>query len=1362
MSYDGSLKFDTKISTAEFAEGLKKIQEIAKSGLSKVEISIDSVNESVKESTKQISKNETQSEEWKSELNDLRTALSKAKSKLDDSTTSVNNLSDEIHNVDKKTDNLGDEVKETSKNVEKFDNTSKETSESVEKLGNTSSKTKGKLELLKTAADKVEDGFTGIIKTAGKAISTMAKAVTTGVGVVSTGALAIGTSAVKAGIDFESAFAGVEKTVDATDEQLGNLRKGLLDMSKEIPQSAADLSAIAESAGQLGIETNNIEKFTQVMANLGVATNMTSDEAATSLARFANITGMPQKNFDKLGSTIVALGNNLATTESEIVDMSLRIAGTGKQVGMSESQIMSFSAALSSVGIEAEMGGSAFSTLLSKMQLATDKGGEDLDKFAKVAGISGGEFKKLFQKDATEAVSAFLKGLNKINENGGSAISTLDDMDLSEVRMRDTLLRVSSASDVFTKAMSTGTEAWKENNALTKEANKRYETLESKIQLMKNGIKNLGIAFKDSIDTDLRGAVQLGTKYIDELSKAFTDGGLQGAVTTAGDIFGEIATKAAENTPKMIDSALQFIDSFANGIRDNSSRLLSAGRSIVQAIIEGIINFAGYGSELIDGAVAIIENLILAISANESELLKAGESIIDSIVNGIVNLANNAGTVVRGVVALIKSFIKSIKNNKDKLLTAAKEIVKAITDGLVSLLPNEVQTPVRKCIDAITKLFNSNGLKKAIQSVTKFIGTLAKAIADMAGKVVPPLVKVLEFLCSNLNIIGPAILTVVSAIKIYKGTVELAKIAQLGFNAAMSANPIGVVITLVEGLVTGLTALCGWLSQTSEDTKALNESQDNYNTAAENTKKIAENYGDKLSGITDAMDKCRDGIDNATSSLEGFDESLIIPEDTKKKLEGDMTDVQTRIDKICSGYSTDRKKLTQEEIEELENLMKKQKELADKELELQSEYQETANGIAQEFISQFKGTPEEYSKQSKSYIKGAEEARDKVITAAEEQYKKRYQLATKEYKVGARTKQAYDKEKAAAWNAKEETIKAAKEKCGQTEALITNHYTKLITGTDKFISNNNKITKTSDAAYLRAAQRAAGYHDLLVVGQINQEQYLTDINKVWEDYEKDNGKILDDIVNNFDEATATQIGDWAGLVKATYESGGKISDDTAYMAYRLRESLENLPEDVKKAMGDTYTEIISPFDSLPAEMYKRGKELGENTAEGLIDGLKRKYPILKNTAFDFMNTVPNTLKVGWQIHSPSKLFARFGRFAVEGLELGLKDRAEKLAGIAKDLAESVSGTMSIGLNNDIMLDTNAEMTARLKTAVFAQAGEIGVSVANRNANNYDTQSDSNGSVKASGNITTHINIDGREFAVATVPYIDEELAFIKG
>lgn len=1175
--------------------------------------------------------------------------------------------------------------------------------------------------------------------------------VTTSVATVSAGIGTIGTAATRVGMDFEAAMSKVSSISGATGNDLQSLTNKAKEMGATTKFSATESAEAFQYMAMAGWDTKSMLDGIDGIMNLSAADGLdlatTSDIVTDALTAF----GLSAKDSTHFADVLATASSSANTNVSMLGESFKYVAPLAGSMNYSIEDVSLALGLMANASVKGSMAGTSLKTALSNLASPTKSMASEMSKLGISMTDSNGNALGL-----RDIIIQLREKFGKLSETEKAATAST----LFGKEAMSGMLAIINASDAdFNKLTDNISNA---DGAAKQMADTLNDNLKGDITIAKSALEGFGITIYETLDTDLRSAVQLGTKYIDELSKAFTDGGLQGAVKTAGDIFGEIATKAAENAPKMIDSALQFIDSFANGIRDNSSRLLSAGRSIVQAIIEGIINFAGYGSELIDGAVAIIENLILAISANESELLKAGESIIDSIVNGIVNLANNAGTVVRGVVALIKSFIKSIKNNKDKLLTAAKEIVKAITDGLVSLLPKEVQTPVRKCIDAITKLFNSNGLKKAIQSVTKFIGTLAKAIADMAGKVVPPLVKVLEFLCSNLNIIGPAILTVVSAIKIYKGTVELAKIAQLGFNAAMSANPIGVVITLVEGLVTGLTALCGWLSQTSEDTKALNESQDNYNTAAENTKKIAENYGDKLSGITDAMDKCRDGIDNATSSLEGFDESLIIPEDTKKKLEGDMTDVQTRIDKICSGYSTDRKKLTQEEIEELENLMKKQKELADKELELQSEYQETANGIAQEFISQFKGTPEEYSKQSKSYIKGAEEARDKVITAAEEQYKKRYQLATKEYKVGAITKKAYEDEKAVAWKTKEETVKAAKEKCGQTEALITNHYTKLITGTDKFISNNNKITKTSDAAYLRAAQRAAGYHDLLVVGQINQEQYLTDINQVWEDYEKDNGKILDDIVNNFDEATATQIGDWAGLVKATYESGGKISDDTAYMAYRLRESLENLPEDVKKAMGDTYTEIISPFDSLPAEMYKRGKELGENTAEGLIDGLKRKYPILKNTAFDFMNTVPNTLKVGWQIHSPSKLFARFGRFAVEGLELGLKDRAEKLAGIAKDLAESVSGTMSKGLNNDIMLDTNAEMTARLKTAVFAQAREIGLSVATKNANNYDTQSDSNGSVKASGNITTHINIDGREFAVATVPYIDEELAFIKG
>jgi TP901 family phage tail tape measure protein len=303
----------------------------------------------------------------------------------------------------------------------------------------------------------------------------------------------IGTAASKAAINFESAFAGVKKTVDATDAELEKLEIGIRDMSKEIPASASAIAEVSEAAGQLGIEVPNILGFTRVMIDLGESTNLSSDQAATSLARLANITGMSQTDFDKLGSTIVALGNNLATTESEIVAMGLRLAGAGTQIGLSESQIMSFAGALSSVGIEAEAGGSAFSKVMIDMQLAVETGSDRLNEFASVAGMSANDFKQAFQEDAGTAIISFIEGLGDAEKQGKSAIAVLDEMGITEVRLRDALLRASGASDVFTTSLEIGTNAWKENTALTAEAEQRYETTASKIQIAKNHLTDAAI-----------------------------------------------------------------------------------------------------------------------------------------------------------------------------------------------------------------------------------------------------------------------------------------------------------------------------------------------------------------------------------------------------------------------------------------------------------------------------------------------------------------------------------------------------------------------------------------------------------------------------------------------------------------------------------------------------------------------------------------------------------------------------------------------------------------------------------------------------------------------------------------------------
>lgn len=319
-------------------------------------------------------------------------------------------------------------------------------------------------------------------------------------------------------IEFESAITGVYKTVDGTPEQLAQISDEVKDLSLNIPATTTEIAAVAEAAGQLGIATENVMAFSEVMINLGEATNLTSDEAASALAKFTNITGTSAEEYENLGSTIVALGNNFATTEADIVAMSTRMASAGTLAGMTESDILALAASLSSVGIEADAGGSSMSTLISKMQLAVETGNEQLEQFASVAGYSADEFTKKWGEDAAQALYAFISGLQDTERNGMSATAVLDDMGITEIRLSNAIKALSNNSDSLGQALTFANGAWEENTALATEANTRYSTLESKLGMTKNAANNLSIAVGDVFTPTISMAASVGHSILTGLT----------------------------------------------------------------------------------------------------------------------------------------------------------------------------------------------------------------------------------------------------------------------------------------------------------------------------------------------------------------------------------------------------------------------------------------------------------------------------------------------------------------------------------------------------------------------------------------------------------------------------------------------------------------------------------------------------------------------------------------------------------------------------------------------------------------------------------------------------------------------------
>ncbi|MEG0165933.1 phage tail tape measure protein [Anaerorhabdus sp.] len=487
------------------------------------------------------------------------------------------------------------------------------------------------------------------------------------------------------GTSFESAFAGVKKTVNASAAELEGFRKEILNLSTEIPQTADGIASIAEAAGQLGIKNNALMGFTRTMADLGVATNMGATEAATTLARFANITQMSQDNFGRLGSTIVELGNNLATTEAEIADMALNIAGAGHQVGMTEPQILALSAALSSVGIEAAAGGTAMSTLMIEIKKATVLGGKDLEKFANVANMSSKDFKNAFNDDAGKAIQTFIEGLGTASERGVDAIELLNDAGLTEVRMTRALLNAANASEVFSNSFDLANQAWDENIALTKEASQRYETTEAKMQILNNAIAKAGITAFEKFKEPFKEAIDTGIDSVNELTKSFENGKLGHSVDNIAKSFNDLLKTTIEVGTKALPP---LIDGMA-WVMDNADVMI-AGILGVAIATKGllIVNKAATSIEFFRYQMALASKTV-NLTGKALQVYTAKALIADKA-NKLLGVSSGGLYMILGAVAvagLAALTVGLIKYNKklNESIEIEREKNKAVKESIEAL-----------------------------------------------------------------------------------------------------------------------------------------------------------------------------------------------------------------------------------------------------------------------------------------------------------------------------------------------------------------------------------------------------------------------------------------------------------------------------------------------------------------------------------------------------------------------------------------------------------------------------------------------------------------------------------------------------
>lgn len=696
----------------------------------------------------------------------------------------------------------------------------------------------------KTAtAEQKLSGLSSAFKTAGGVLS---KNVTLPL-------VGVGAAAVNSGIKWESAWTGVTKTVDGTKKQMKELEKGLLDISKRTSSSATDIASVAEAAGQLGIQTENVLDFTETMVKLGDTTNLTAEEAATTFARFANIVGMSQNDFDKLGSTIVDLGNNFATTEREISEMALRLAGAGKQVGLTESQILGFSTALSSVGIEAEAGGTAFSKVFSEIQLAVETNSESLNQWSEIAGMSAEEFKIAFEKDAAGAILAFIEGLGKSEEKGKSAIAVLSEMGIEEVRLRDALLRASGASDVFRESLKVANNAWRENTALSEEARKRYETTEAKIQQLKNRLLEVGITISDTLLPYFESFVGLLEKLIEKFNSL--DEETQNNIVKFGLFLAAIGPVMLilSKLFSVVSIGVNIFKTLKSGINlaRNSFTLLNAGITSLPKSLA----LLGKAFGLLTNPITLIITIVVALIGVFVYLWNTNEEFKNKVIEIWETIKESISNVVQGIITFFTETIPTAFN------TFVSETLPNIINAIVTWFE---QLPYR--------------IGFAIGQIVGYIVNMGVSIWEWITIELPLIIEgIVQWFAQLPSRIGEWLQNVISKViawgsdLISKGKQTAQEFVQ-NFVSFMRELP-GKIKNIIDEIPNKIKSVGSKLKQAGKDifNKLLDGIKSVASEITDFVQGIADTIGNIISGIIDGFNSVVSGADKARSAARSVD-----------------------------------------------------------------------------------------------------------------------------------------------------------------------------------------------------------------------------------------------------------------------------------------------------------------------------------------------------------------------------------------------------------------------------------------------------------------------------------------------------------
>ena len=1068
---------------------------------------------------------------------------------------------------------------------------------------------------------------------------------------------------------------------------------------------------------------SGIEKLGSI-AKTGLKVTATAIGAVSGAFGAAVLSGV--KYNSQMEQYITSFGTMLGSAE-EATKLVNNLKEMGAKTPFETSDLAKASQTLLAFGTSAE-------DLLPTLQMLGDVSQGNKERFDSLtlAFAQVGSAGKLSGQDLLQFVNAGFNPLNEISKMTGESMAELKE------RMSAGGVSAEEVAEAFKHATSEGGQFYQAMEAQSQTFNGQMSTLKdnamSFIGELTQGVTN---TLKDSVLPTVNG-------WLEELQSAFTSNGVEDVVTAFGSILADACTKLAQAAPGVVDLAVGFIQSFIKGIGDNAPQLIQA----------------------------------------------------------------------------------------------AKQIVGALVDGLIKLLPSEIQKPVKETVNILKRSFESGGLRNAINTVSKILKDLGKVVTNLAKTILPPLAKAVDFLGKNIKIILPLIAEAVVGIKAFKivqsatkwfdamktaiaaagaatsaealataastgaitlkqiavgvltGEIGLVTAAQWLWNAAMSANPIGAIIALVTALAGGLAFLCVSLSNSADDTDIL----------AESNERVAESFGH----IADGIEQWNEKVDNAKSSMEGFNDSILMSQEEQQNLTDEMDAVQTEISEIARLASEERRELTDSEVQRLDELFQKMRDLSKQELEFYQGRQDVVLDQAKALSEASNLTAEEYEDMSARIIKAASEETEAVKEKAYEQYAN--QVALNKSLLG--TKEEYNEEwleqaNAAALADYQIAVDNAEQKYADILGIEAEGYSQRSEFYQDFVDrnkelkgqieeeeqrHNNRIKELNDEILAIEKDESLSYDQMTYFRSLKQDE----IEQATEDHNARLAEIERSYLEGFDEATLKQAGGWLQRIIDTKAAGEDLTEEQEELARNLILALDSLPDDMNEKGKEALDALGIGLDDQGNVIFTKGERLGEivlegeesadpegensysngkNSADGFVGGVESGFQAAFTAGYNIAKQAMAGQQTAQDSHSPAKETIKLGKDNAEGYALGIEKNAKEAAAAAKDMVTDTIGAISDQSGKYSFLDKFglskldvSGMVQKMKAAVAAESYRMSASLSA--SGNYEVVRDSRYGNETDSSVSggkyvaeIHVDLEGREVARATAPFMGEQLAW---